>query len=176
MGVYLLRWAAGIIAVYHLCVVSQLPTWFGIFVPDQVHKAVSLCSALFVLFLFMPPDRHRQEAISSRFRHSLDFCFLLLALAGGGFVIFFHDRILGYTLFGFLDRPGIIASSLLVISLLVAIRRVTGWVLPAIILFFICVTMFQQFLPGVLRGIGFPIEQLLFSVYCLLYTSDAADE
>ena len=165
MGVYLLRWAAGIIAVYHLCVVSQLPTWFGIFVPDQVHKAVSLCSALFVLFLFMPPDRHRQEAISSRFRHSLDFCFLLLALAGGGFVIFFHDRILGYTLFGFLDRPGIIASSLLVISLLVAIRRVTGWVLPAIILFFICVTMFQQFLPGVLRGIGFPIEQLLFSVY-----------
>ena len=165
MGVYLLRWAAGIIAVYHLCVVSQLPTWFGVFVPDQVHKAVSLCSALFVLFLFMPPDRHRQEAISSRFRHSLDFCFLLLALAGGGFVIFFHDRILGYTLFGFLDRPGIIASSLLVISLLVAIRRVTGWVLPAIILFFICVTMFQQFLPGVLRGIGFPIEQLLFSVY-----------
>ena len=160
-----MRWAAGIIAVYHLCVVSQLPTWFGIFVPDQVHKAVSLCSALFVLFLFMPPDRHRQEAISSRFRHSLDFCFLLLALAGGGFVIFFHDRILGYTLFGFLDRPGIIASSLLVISLLVAIRRVTGWVLPAIILFFICVTMFQQFLPGVLRGIGFPIEQLLFSVY-----------
>ncbi|SVC50067.1 uncharacterized protein METZ01_LOCUS302921, partial [marine metagenome] len=109
--------------------------------------------------------RHRQEAISSRFRHSLDFCFLLLALAGGGFVIFFHDRILGYTLFGFLDRPGIIASSLLVISLLVAIRRVTGWVLPAIILFFICVTMFQQFLPGVLQGIGFPIEQLLFSVY-----------
>jgi len=165
MGVYLLRWAAGIIAVYHLCVVSQLPTWFGVFVPDQVHKAVSLCSALFVLFLFMPPDRHRQEAISSRFRHSLDFCFLFLALAGGGFVIFFHDRILGYTLFGFLDRPGIIASSLLVISLLVAIRRVTGWVLPAIILFFICVTMFQQFLPGVLRGIGFPIEQLLFSVY-----------
>ena len=160
-----MRWAAGIIAVYHLCVVSQLPTWFGVFVPDQVHKAVSLCSALFVLFLFMPPDRHRQEAISSRFRHSLDFCFLLLALAGGGFVIFFHDRILGYTLFGFLDRPGIIASSLLVISLLVAIRRVTGWVLPAIILFFICVTMFQQFLPGVLRGIGFPIEQLLFSVY-----------
>ncbi|SVB35193.1 uncharacterized protein METZ01_LOCUS188047, partial [marine metagenome] len=42
MGVYLLRWAAGIIAVYHLCVVSQLPTWFGVFVPDQVHKAVSL--------------------------------------------------------------------------------------------------------------------------------------
>ena len=165
MGVYLLRWAAGIIAVYHLCVVSQLPTWFGIFVPDQVHKAVSLCSALFILFLFVPPDHHRQGTSSGRFRYSLDCCFLLAALIGGGFVIFFHDRILGYTLFGFLDRPGIVASSLLVISLLAAVRRVAGWVLPAIILFFICITMFQQFLPGVLRGIGFPIEQLLFSVY-----------
>ena len=165
MRARLLFWAAVIIAVYHLCVVAQLPTWFGVFIPDQVHKSASLCGALLVLFMLLPSDHQSQVTIFGRLRCLLDFCFLLSAVVGGGFVIFFYDRILDYALFGFLDTLGIIVSLLLAIPLLGAVRRVAGWVLPVIILFFIFLTMFQQFLPGVLQGIGFPLERLLFSVY-----------
>ena len=95
----------------------------------------------------------------------LDMCMLLPALIGGGFVIFFHDEVLQYALYGFLDTRGVLVSLMLAIPLLEAVRRVTGWVLPGIILFFVFIAMFQQFLPEVLRGIGFPLERLLFSIY-----------
>ena len=54
---------------------------------------------------------------------------------------------------------------MLAIPLLEAVRRVAGWVLPGIILFFVFIAMFQQFLPEVLTGIGFPLDRLLFSIY-----------
>ena len=147
-------WLTTLIAVYHLSVVAQLPTWFGVFIPDQVHEAVSILSALVLLFVFQPKDR--------RFA---DRALLVSAVAGGGFVVLFHDRVLEYSLFGFMDRAGTVVALLLAVPLLLAARRVAGWALPAIILFFVLMTMFQRFLPGILYGAGFPIDRVLFSMY-----------
>lgn len=147
-------WLTTLIAVYHLSVVAQLPTWFGVFIPDQVHEALSISSALVLLFVFQPKDKRWTDR-----------ALLVSALLGGGFVVLFHDRVLEYSLFGFMDAAGIVLALLLAVPLLLAARRVAGWALPAIILFFVLMTVFQRFLPGILYGAGFPVDRVLFSMY-----------
>ena len=51
----ILPWLTTAIAVYHLGVVAQLPTWLGVFIPDQIHEAIGLCSAFMLLFVFLRP-------------------------------------------------------------------------------------------------------------------------
>ncbi len=153
-------WLTTIIALYHLSVVAQLPTWFGVFIPDQIHQALSLLSALVLLFVRLAQDGHQPRA-----KRWIDRALLASALIGGGFVVLFHERVLEYSLFGFLDATGIVLALLLAVPLLVAARRVAGWALPAIILFFVLMTVFQRFLPGILYGAGFYIDRVLFSMY-----------
>ncbi|MDH5537060.1 MAG: TRAP transporter fused permease subunit [Betaproteobacteria bacterium] len=162
-------WLAAATAVYHLAVVAQLPTWLGVFIPMQVHQAVSVCCAMLLLFLFVRPSRPRQAETLARgrirWRRAIDFGLLAAGLIGGGFVIVFYDRMLDYSLRGFLDAPGIVLALLLAAALLEGVRRVAGLVLPIIIVSIVLATMLQPILPGVLSGIGFPIERILYSMY-----------
>ena len=64
-GSKILVWCTSLIAVYHFIVVGQLPTWLGIFVPHQVHLAVSISSAMVLIFLLLPAGlmlRHSGES------------------------------------------------------------------------------------------------------------------
>jgi TRAP transporter 4TM/12TM fusion protein len=150
----ILPWLTTAIAVYHLGVVAQLPTWLGVFIPDQIHQAISLCSAFILLFVFLRPHPRWTDIL-----------LLVSGLTGGGFVIFLYDRVLDYGLYGFLDVTGMILALMLVVPLLEAVRRAAGWALPIIILAFILVTIFQVYLPGVLFGTGFSIDRVLFGMY-----------
>lgn len=163
-------WLTSLIAIYHLVVVAQLPTWFGIFLPTQVHKAVSISAALLMVFLLLPAQSARKgedTEAETRFRRVPWFDYLLLAsgLIGAGFVILFHERILDYGEYGFLDTKGIILAAMIAIPVLEAARRTTGWVLPIIILFFVLITIFQNYLPGLLYGRGYSPARLLYSTY-----------
>jgi TRAP transporter 4TM/12TM fusion protein len=84
---------------------------------------------------------------------------------GSGFVIFFHESILDYGEYGYLDTKGIILASMLVLPVLEAVRRTTGWALPIIITIMVLITIFQKFLPGLLYGRGYPLDRLLYSTY-----------
>ncbi|MDX1485082.1 MAG: TRAP transporter fused permease subunit [Alphaproteobacteria bacterium] len=159
-----------LIAIYHLVVVAQLPTWFGIFLPTQVHKAVSISAAMLMVFLLLPAraERHGEDTeAQARFRRVPWFDYSLLAsgLVGAGFVIFFHESILDYGEYGFLDTKGIILAAMIAVPVLEAARRTTGWVLPIIILFFVLITIYQQYLPGLLYGRGYSLSRLLYSTY-----------
>jgi len=159
-------WLAAATAIYHLTVVAQLPTWLGVFIPLQVHQAVSVCSALLVLFFArqrQPLQRGKEGR--ARWRRATDVALLAAGLIGGGFVVLFHDRMLDYSLRGFLDAPGIALALLLGVALLESVRRVTGLVLPALIVLIALATMLQPILPGILSGVGFPIERILYSIY-----------
>lgn len=163
------RVLTAVIAVYHLAVVSQLPTWFGVFLPNQVHQAVSLCAALLLLYAFPgvrgAPARRAARIKSPACRRIVDRTLLAFGLFGGGFVVVFHSRILEYSLYGFLDATGILLSILLVVSIFEAVRRVAGLAIPTIVAVIVLLTMFQQWLPGALSGTSFPIERIMFSVY-----------
>lgn len=169
-GSRVLLWLTSLIAIYHLVVVAQLPTWFGIFLPTQVHKAISISAALVMVFLLLPAHaaKHGEDTkAEGRFRRVpwFDYLFLASGLIGAGFVVFFHERILDYGEYGFLDTGGIILAALIAVPVLEAARRTTGWVLPIIILFFVLITIFQQYLPGLLYGRGYSLSRLLYSTY-----------
>ena len=166
----ILLWFTSLIAVYHFVVVAQLPTWFRIFVPHNVHLAVSISSAMVLIFALLPAGgrKHGEDTkAESRLRRIPWYDFLLMAsgLIGAGYVILFHEAILDYGEFGFLDDKGIVLATLLAVPVLEAVRRTTGWALPIIIMFFVGITIFQQFLPGLLYGRGYPPERLLYSAY-----------
>ncbi|NNE37952.1 MAG: hypothetical protein HKN08_06565, partial [Gammaproteobacteria bacterium] len=57
-------------------------------------------------------------------------------------------------MYGFLDTKGIVLGSLLGIAILEAVRRTAGITLVIVILFFVLITVFQQYLPGILFGAG----------------------
>ncbi len=169
-GSKLLLWLTSLIAVYHVIVVAQLPTWFRIFIPHQVHKSISISSALILIFFLLPARgrRHGEDTKAEGTGRRIpwyDFVLLASALVGAGYVVFFHENILDYGLFGELDTKGTVLSLMLAVPLLEAVRRTTGWALPIIILFFVLITIFQKYLPGLLYGRGYPLERLLFSSY-----------
>ena len=45
-----LTWITAVIGIYHLVIVGQLPTWLGLFLPNQIHLAISIICALFLIF------------------------------------------------------------------------------------------------------------------------------
>jgi TRAP transporter 4TM/12TM fusion protein len=166
----LLIWVTSLMAIYHMIVVAQIPSWFRIFIPHQVHKAVSISCALILVYLLLPArgKKHGEDTKAESKGLGVpwyDLVLLVSALIGAGYVVFFHENILDYGMYGFLDTKGIILSLMLAIPLLEALRRITGIALPIIILFFVCVTLFQKYLPGLLYGRGYPLERLLFSSY-----------
>ncbi len=166
----LLAWVTTLIAVYHVVVVSQLPTWFRIFIPHEVHLAISLSCAMVLIFTLIPARGRRlgeDDGVGNGLRRMpwYDVLLLVSGLIGAGYVIFFHENILDYGEYGFLDTKGIVLSMMLVVPLFDAVRRMTGWALPIIILFFVFVTIFQQYLPGLLYGRGYGLDRLLYSAY-----------
>jgi TRAP transporter 4TM/12TM fusion protein len=166
----ILLWLTSLMAIYHIVVVAQIPSWFRIFIPHQVHKSISLSCALILVYFLLPAGKAKHgedtKAKSKGRRIPWYDCGLLVsALIGAGYVVFFHERILDYGMYGFLDTKGIVLSLMLAVPLLEAVRRNTGWALPTIILFFVFITIFQKYLPGLLYGRGFPLERLLFSSY-----------
>ncbi len=167
-----------LVGLYHFIVVAQLPAvYFRIFIPNQVHLAVSILSALILIFLLLPAGGKKEgedtEAQGGwRKIPWYDWLFITGSIVGACYVILFYETapepltsVLDYGEFGELDRIGMIVAAMLAIPVFEAVRRTTGWALPIIILFFVLITIFQNYLPGLLYGRGFPAEKLLYSAY-----------
>lgn len=158
-----LRALAGLTALYHLLVASRALTWLGIFVPQAQHRATSLLLALLLLYLTVDARGETKQQARPRFWE-----LLLLAggLVGAGFVaLFYNSRVLEYAGYGFLDPPGIALALMLALALLEASRRVTGWAFPALIVVLLLVVRFQNLLPGLLNGRGYPLDRLGYAFY-----------
>ncbi len=166
----ILTWVTTVVAIYHFAMVAALPTWFNLFIPDTVHKAISILSALLLVYWLLPAGGkpHGEDTRGEAYTRKIPWYDYLLfgsALIGAGFVIVDHETILDYGEFGFLDTKGIVFGLMLAIPLLEAVRRTTGLALPIIILFFCAICIFQNYLPGLLYGRGYPLDRLVYSVY-----------
>lgn len=168
-SLFTLRAAATAAVLYHLAVVSNLIQAFGWFMPSQVHAAISLSIALTLIFVLIPWSgrRHDPEGEPQTRRRPgvLDLVLVGAIIASNGYVVFFHDEILSYSLYGFLDTKGIVFALLLALPLIEAVRRTTGWALPILVTLLVLMTIFQQFLPGILHGRGYDPDRLLYSAY-----------
>src|SRR3972149_8721751 len=147
-------------ALYHLVVVSRIPTFFGFFFPTARHRAVSLSFALVIVYLSYSIRGKRRLGISW-----FDAFMLVLGMSGLGFVVFFYEQATDYEAYGFLDFKGMVLAYALAISILEALRRLTGWVLPSLIVLFLLAARYQSVLPGLLFGKGYSWDRLGYAVY-----------
>lgn len=166
-----LTWITTIIALYHLAYIGQVQSWFGFFLPNTQHLAISVASALLLVFSLRRAgashaDSSEQAIARAKARIPwYDYGLIAVSLIGAGYVLFFHEAYLDYGMYGELDTLGIVMALCLAVPLLEAIRRTTGWALPIIILIFVSGTIFQNYLPGLLHGKGYDIERLSFSAW-----------
>ncbi|HZD40872.1 MAG TPA: TRAP transporter large permease subunit, partial [Terriglobales bacterium] len=147
-------------ALYHLVIVSRIPTYFGFFFPTPRHRAVSLLFALVIVYL--------RYSIRGKIKLGIswfDLAMLILGVAGLGFVVFFYEQASDYEAYGFLDFKGMLLAFGLAISLLEALRRLTGWILPSLIVLFLLGARFQNLLPGLLYGKGYQWDRLGYAIY-----------
>ncbi|WP_017727778.1 TRAP transporter permease [Halalkalibacterium ligniniphilum] len=157
----LLLWISTIIGIYHIIIAGQFLPRFGFFIPTQIQLAISLSCALLIIFiLFRASKKNNNDRIPF-----YDYLLIGMVLVSLGYVIFFYEKILQYSQFGFLDTTGIILALFISIPLLEAVRRKTGWVFPILILTLVSITIFQKYLPGILYGQGYSIDRLLYSAY-----------
>ncbi|WP_157038031.1 MULTISPECIES: TRAP transporter fused permease subunit [Chelativorans] len=153
--------------LWHVVTIAQLPTWFGIFIPQASIRATSLVlAAVLILLTSHAASGHEGEPLKDgvRFRW-LDLLVFAPLAAGCSLVIFNYDKVLDYGFFGALDTTGVILALCVAVPLLELVRRKTGIVLPIIILSFVAIAMFQAYLPGVLHGRGYSLDRLRYSSY-----------
>jgi TRAP transporter 4TM/12TM fusion protein len=163
------RFATAIV-VYHIVVVGNLAAMAGVFIPDQVHGAISLAAALNVIFVLRSATGGHLAAgrdASGPPRRPTWFDLLLIASSwiSLGFVVLFHQDILDYSLYGFLDAKGIALAAMICLPLIEAVRRTTGITLPILVCTLVLLTVYQNYLPGVLYGRGYDLDRLLYSAY-----------
>ena len=146
------------VAIYVLMSVGQVFGHLGFFFPNQIIIAIALAGALVCIYLI--PGKEGSK------RNKLDWVvsiFLaLLSVYAISFIVFSYDRILFFSMTGRLDQQGIIAAALLCVVLLEAVRRKTGIILPLIIIALVSIVVFQNYMPGILYGRGYPIDRVLF--------------
>lgn len=162
---------ATILALYQIVIVGNIAAHLGYFVPQQVHRALSLAGALAIVFLVVPMfgaghGAHRPPG-EGWWRPSLilDLAFLGAALVGLAYVIFYNEEVIEYSEVGFLDTKGIILAACICIPLIEAVRRTAGWTLAILVILLVLMTIYQNYMPGILYGRGYTIDRLLYSAF-----------
>lgn len=162
------------ISIYQILIVGNLAAMAGYFIPQHVHRAVSLAAALCVVFVMLPlfgaSKGHGAVGTSNAegpgfVKRIPDLVLLASALIGLGYVIFFNEEVIEYSEMGFLDLKGMIFAAMICVPLIEAVRRTAGPILVVLVLILVVMTVFQNYLPGVLYGRGYTIDRLLYSSF-----------
>ncbi len=130
-------------------------------VPTQVLRSVHVCFVLFLAFLLFP--------VGKRFRHRImwwDWIAALLSIAVVLYVILGGDD--------FTDRNttpqawDIFFGVALILLVLEAMRRTTGWILPVVTSLFLLYALFGAYLPSPWTHKGYELGRLIGHLYMTL--------
>jgi TRAP transporter 4TM/12TM fusion protein len=157
----IVTWIAGLTALYELIVASRVLTWLHIFFPAAQHRAISLIFILFLVYALRTPSGEIRTGPIPWYEVLL----LLCGLVGTGYVALNYRAVVAYSSFGYLDFKGMVLALLLTIAVLESSRRLAGWALPIMIVCFMIIPLFQDYLPGLLHGKNLPLENLSFGIY-----------
>ncbi len=149
------------VAVYHLLYISMVLPRLGIHIMEQQHRAISLGSFLLLAFLIWPARKGRT---SSRIPW-YDFLLILASIIPTGYYAIFYDSVLGHILMGTASTAEIIFAFLLVVAILEAGRRVVGWAMPIVVLFFIVHLFFAEHFPGILLARALSLQAIANMIY-----------
>ena len=147
-------------AVAVLTTVFHLYAAYGI-VPTQQLRAIHVGLVLFLSFLMFP--------VAKRFRHRIMWWDVVLALASVGVIIYmlyggdnFTDRAVTPTQW---DK---ILGVALIVLVLEAARRTSGWIMPLVCVAFIVYAMAGPWLPAPWTHRGYDVDRLIGHMYMTL--------
>ncbi|MCL5962123.1 MAG: TRAP transporter fused permease subunit [Chloroflexi bacterium] len=158
----LLTIIAGITGLYQVVIASRVLTVFGVYFSNVPHRAVSVVLVLIIVYLSFSLRGEKGEDARLAW---YDAPLLLGGLIGAGFIAVFYDAALDYSTRASLDTFGIIMALLLGVALLEAVRRSQDWIMVLLVVVLISMTVFQNYLPGVLHGKGLSAGRLAYSIY-----------
>ncbi len=148
---------------YHLIVVGGVFSILGIFISPLTHRSISLAFALIILFLLYPANKNDGDKNTIAW---YDIGLLLIGVFTLGFVVLFQDKVTDYALYGILDTKGAIFAFALMVVLLEGCRRASGsLVLPLLLIIFLLMTIFSNYMPGVFHGLGFSFKEVGLFLY-----------
>ncbi len=152
---------AGLTGLYQFIIASRILNWLGIFLPGVQHRAISLTLGLVLIYFSFNLCGQKKKAGLAWY----DVLFLTAGLVGVGYIAVNYHGVLKFAQFGYLKPSGIVLALLAAVAILEAVRRVSGWILPILILVFLFFTKFQNILPGSLNGPGFGLDRLAYDIY-----------
>lgn len=140
-------------AVYHL-----YTAYFGA-PPTLIHRSLHVSLILFLVFMLYPPSRKAQAA----WWRIPDAALALLSLVPAWYMWSNYEQIVLQA--GRFTTSDIVVATLLVVLVLEAARRVTGWALPILALLFVLFGLYGRELPGLLRHRGYDWNTLADQFY-----------
>jgi len=152
---------SAIMVVYHLLFISGTLARLGIYIMITAHAGLSLCFMLVIIFLTTPARRETTRKNLPWY----DVVLILMSVAGAGYFFAFFDLASMHVELG---EPTMLETALFVLLLIAtceAARRLIGWVLPVVALFFVSHALFTEYFPGILSGRSFSINRLTTTFY-----------
>lgn len=140
-------------AVYHM-----YTAYFGA-PPTMIHRALHVSMILFLVFMLYPPSARA----TSRWWRIPDAVLAAISLVPWLYMwVNYEDMVLQA---GRYTTTDIAVATLLVVLVLEAARRVTGWALPTLALLFVLFGLYGRELPGLLRHRGYDWSDLADQFY-----------
>lgn len=141
------------VAVYHMWT-----AYFGT-PPTLIHRSIHVSAILFLIFLIYPPFR---KAHGKTFQF-IDAGLALLAVVPTVYLAVNYEQIVLQA--GRFSPIDVLVSTLLVVLVLEAARRVTGIALPILAILFILFGIFGREMPGILRHRGYDWDTLSYNFF-----------
>ncbi|PSL45852.1 TRAP transporter 4TM/12TM fusion protein [Salsuginibacillus halophilus] len=152
-----IAWIVSIIAVslslYHL-----YTSYFGTPVTLQ-HRSLHVAVILVLVFLLYPPFKKSKRHVL----HWYDALFAVMALSTTVYVFVDYEGIINRG--GLPNNLDLLFGGMLVLLVLEAARRVTGWGLPVLALLFLLYGMFGRQLDGIFRHRGYEWDAIVGFMY-----------
>lgn len=139
--------------------IMDAPSYLGRSILIEQYYGLFLAMVLASVFLLVPPTQG-----SARDRVPwYDAVMAILGVAVGLYVAILYPEILWSI--GTITLERIVMSTIAVVLVLEAVRRLTGWFLLVVGLVFIMYGRFTWLVPGVFHGPGIPWDELFISLY-----------
>lgn len=127
--------------------------------PTLIHRNIHVSVILVLCFLLYPPFKRGRNGVWM----VIDTVLAVLALVPTIYVAANYQSIVLQG--GRAQETDILVGTLLIVLVLEAARRVTGWALPVLGILFLLYGMYGRDLPSVLRHRGYDWDSLAYSLY-----------
>ena len=128
---------------------------FGAWIQRDIHITLILV----IVFLIFPMTRKGAMEKAT----FLDYVLVLLALASGSYIVLFYQEIVLRA--GAPSTADLVCGGIMILLILEATRRATGWVLVGIAVVFLLYNFMGPYIPGLLGHKGYSLGRVISQMY-----------